>query len=94
MLYILGTLFGWLVVWWLEDDTIKPQLIRCRLEQKVDKITIRHEKIVMLQGGFVTVYNHNERRFDVAYSKTFEDPDKTLLYSASQSDKESDQERS
>ena len=49
---------------------------------------------MILQGGFVTVYNHNERRFDVAYSKTFEDPDKTLLYSASQSDKESDQERS
>ena len=78
---VVGTLFGTILVWWLDDED--PQKIEASLEQKVDKITIRHQKIIALQDGLVAVYGqgHNKRLFLLLYRKSFEDPDQRLLKS-------------
>ena len=58
---VLGTMFGSLVIWRLDDQ--EPQIIEGGLEQRIDKVTIRHNKIIALQGGLVSVYTEGNHVF-------------------------------
>ena len=74
----LGTVFGLLVIWRLDDR--EPQIIEGGLEQRIDKISIRHHKIITLQGGLVSVYRaEGDMVFQLMYRKSFENPDWRLL---------------
>ena len=78
---VLGTLFGSLVIWRLDDH--KPQIIEGGLEQRLDKVTIRHNKVITLQGGLVSVYSEqNHELFKLLYRKSFEKSDWRLFESA------------
>ena len=81
---VLGTVFGSLVIWRLDDQ--EPQILDGGLEQRIDKVTIRHNKIIALQGGLVSVYSEENHVFvKLLYRKSFENPDRRLLQSAQDS---------
>ena len=78
---VLGTMFGSLVIWWLDDR--EPLIMDGGLEQRIDKVTIRHNKIITLQGGLLSVYSEeNHVSVKLLYRKSFENPDRRLLQSA------------
>ena len=77
----LGTVFGSVVIWRLDDR--EPWIIDGGLEQRIDKVTIRHSKVITLQGGLLSVYSpENNDLFKLLYRKSFENPDWRLLQSA------------
>ena len=77
----LGTVFGSIVIWRLDDQ--EPQIIDGGLEQRIDKVTIRHNKVITLQGGLLSVYSPEPENelFKLMYRKSFENPDRRLLQS-------------
>ena len=88
----LGTLLGKIIIWRLRLDV--PQLLEGSLDQKIDKITIRHSKIIVLQGGLLSVYSQeDERLFQLKYRKSFESPDPRLLGEAGDRDLSSEEFR-
>ena len=80
----IGTLFGVIIIWWMNES--EPQLIEASLDQKLDKITIRHQMIIALQDGLVSVYSHDKKIFQIRYRKSFENPDTQLLQSFHKND--------
>ena len=80
----LGTLLGKIIVWRLQSDS--PQLLDGSLQQKIDKVTIRHSKIIVLQNGLLSVYSQDKNLFRLKYRKSFENPDPRLLGEEGESD--------
>ena len=82
----LGTLLGQIIVWRLQSDS--PQLLEGSLQQRIDKITIRHAKIIVLQNGLLSVYSQEKNLFRLKYRKSFENPDPRLLGEAGEGELE------
>ena len=80
----LGTLLGQIIVWRLESVAgapQSPQQLEGSLEQRIDKITIRHGKILVLQDGLLSVYSRSGagEMFRLLYRRSVESPDPRLL---------------
>ena len=79
-LLALGTVLGSLVIWRLGAE--QPQVLEAGLEQRVDKVSIRHGCIILLQGGLVSVLAASDSahaQFSLQYRRSFESPDPELL---------------
>ena len=79
-LLALGTVLGSLVIWRLGAEL--PQVLEAGLEQRVDKVSIRHGRIILLQGGLVSVLAASDSahaQFSLQYRRSFESPDPELL---------------
>ena len=77
---VLGTVLGSLVIWRLGAEL--PQVLEAGLEQRVDKVSIRHGCIILLQGGLVSVLAASDSahaQFSLQYRRSFESPDPELL---------------
>ena len=75
---VLGTLLGQIIIWRLGAES--PQQLEASLEQRVDKINIRHGKIIVLQAGLLSVYGADDgKMFRLLYRRSFESPEPRLL---------------
>ena len=78
-LLTLGTSTGLVLCW---DTSVRASSIpsvgvrAVRVKSSVDKVYTRHSLVIILQGGLVQVYN---KRLELLYCKTLEDPDPSLF---------------
>ena len=71
-----GTTAGCLVCWSISNQSSWP--VDCVLASKVDKLYVRHQKVVVMQGGLIQVYQVLPK-LRLVYCKTLDSPKKTLL---------------
>ena len=75
----IGTIFGKILVWRFFKEVCDLELLPGCLEQRIDKISIRHRKIIAVQNGLISVFSLKEGVFTFLYCKSFESPDRKFL---------------
>jgi hypothetical protein len=76
---VLGTFFGKILVWKVYNRVDDLDMMPGCLEQRIDKISIRHGKIIAVQNGLISVFSSQQGFFTFLYCKSFENPDRRLL---------------
>ena len=72
-----GTTKGCLVCWSISCQS--SWAVECVLSLQVDKLYVRHQKVVVMQGGLIQVYQVFPKP-QLIYCKTLDNPNKPLLY--------------
>ena len=76
---VLGTVFGKILIWKFYNGVDDLEVMPGCLEQRTDKIAIRHGKIIAVQNGLISVFSSHQGVFTFLYCKSFENPDRRLL---------------
>ena len=71
----IGTIFGHILVWRFMTGENEPEILKGSIEEKIDKICVRHNKIIALQNALISVFILKEELFHFQYSKSFESPE-------------------
>jgi len=87
---VLGTAFGKILIWWFFKRVDDLHVISGCLDQKIDKITIRHGMVISVQDGLFSVFSIKNNELAFHYRKSFESPDQRLLYGSKQDKLETD----
>ena len=74
-----GTITGCLICWDMSSNTSRA--VECVLDSKVDKLYVRHSKVVLMQGGLIQVYQVLDKS-TLVFCKTLDSPNKRKLYGA------------
>ena len=73
------TLNGCVICWNIISNT--SMAVECVLGTKVDKLYVRHKKVVLMQGGLIQVYNALDK-VKLFFCKTLDNPNRRKLYGA------------
>ena len=76
---VLGTTFGKILIWWFLQRVDDLKVVSGGLDQRIDKITIRHGLVIAVQNGLFSVLTTKHQDLAFLYCKSFENPDKRLL---------------
>ena len=75
----IGTVSGCFLCWNITAGT--SWAVECVLGTKVDKLYVRHRKVVLMQGGLIQVYDAQDKPH-LMFCKTLDSPNKKKLYGA------------